>query len=107
MDKVSKGCHFNISGLARKFNIVLCDAEPEYKGYCLDHLPYQYRLDYEHNQVTQEIRQKYLDHIHNGKSIGEAQKLAGISFEAAIAIILVYVHPTNVNKTGQSVEASE
>lgn len=62
----------------------ICKDKPAYEGYCLDHLPYKLKLKYEWEQTTQEERQKYLDLLHSGMSIGDAQRKAGISFEAAI-----------------------
>lgn len=64
----------------------ICPKGPEYQGYCLSHLPYQIKLQYEVEQTTLEQRQQYLDLIHQGKTIGEAYKAAGISFEAALAV---------------------
>jgi len=84
-DKIDRGCNYN-DGDARRFKIVLCDSKPEYKGYCLEHLPYKLKLEREHSLVPQETRQKYLDLLHEGKSIAEARELAGVSFEAALEI---------------------
>jgi hypothetical protein len=64
----------------------ICKAKPQYHGYCLDHLPYKLKLQYEWENTTQEQRQQYLDLINSGKSIGEAQEIAGISFEAALEV---------------------
>lgn len=85
MSKTSKGCKYDTPQYL-KLGIVLCDTEPEYKGYCLEHLPYLLKLEYEHDQIPQETRQKYLDLIHEGKTIGEAKDAVGISLEGALEI---------------------
>lgn len=64
----------------------ICKTPPAYHGYCLDHLPYKLKLQYEWEQTTQDQRQNYLDLLNSGKSIGEARELAGVSFEAALEI---------------------
>lgn len=64
----------------------ICKAAPQYHGYCLDHLPYKLKLQYEWEQTTPEQRQEYLDLLHTGKSIGTAREMVGISFEAACEI---------------------
>jgi hypothetical protein len=64
----------------------ICNSVPEYHGYCLKHLPYNLKLQYEWEQTTQEQRQEYLDLIRHGKSIGDAREIAGISFEAALEV---------------------
>jgi len=84
--KVNNGCKYNDDDFARKHKIVLCDASPEYKGYWLKHLPYKLTLEREHDLIPKETRQKYLDLINNGKSIGEARDAVGISFEGALEI---------------------
>lgn len=64
----------------------ICKSEPQYEGYCIEHLPYALKLQYEWEQTTPEQRQNYLDLLHSGKSIGEAREQAGISFEAALEV---------------------
>lgn len=64
----------------------ICKSKPAYKGYCLDHLPYKIKLQYEWEQTTHEQRQQYLDLINSGKSIGAARDIVGISFEAALEV---------------------
>lgn len=64
----------------------LCTKAPEYGEYCIEHLPPAERRQYEWEQTTQEQRQKYLDLLHTGKTIGEAYQEAGISFEAALEV---------------------
>ena len=63
-----------------------CKNKPEYHGYCLEHLPYKLKLQYEWEQTTQEQRQNYLDALNAGNSIGDAREIAGISFEAALEV---------------------
>lgn len=63
-----------------------CTEDPIYQQYCLKHLPYKLRLQYEWEQTTQEQRQQYLDLLNEGTSIGEAYETVGISFEAALEI---------------------
>jgi hypothetical protein len=84
--KVDNGCMYNADPFARKHKIVLCDHKPEYKDYCLEHLPYKLKLEREHDLIPKETRQKYLDLINAGKSIGEARDAVGISFEGALEI---------------------
>ena len=64
----------------------LCKRKPEYHNFCLHHLPHDLRLQREYELTSPEDRQKYLDLLHEGKTIGEAYKSVGISFEAALAI---------------------
>lgn len=64
----------------------ICKAAPQYKGYCLDHLPYKLKLQREWENTTHDQRQEYLDLINSGKSIGDAREMVGISFEAALEI---------------------
>lgn len=64
----------------------LCKRDAEYCGYCIEHLPYKLRLQYEWEQTMPEQRQKYLDLLHQGKTIGEAREIAGVSFDAALEI---------------------
>ena len=64
----------------------ICKSEPQFKGYCIEHLPYKDKLEYEWHNTTQEKRQEYLDLLHSGLCIGDAREKANISFEAAIAI---------------------
>lgn len=63
-----------------------CTAKPVYQGYCLAHLPYKVKLQYEWGKTTPEQRQQYLDLLHEGKAIGEAREIVGISFEAALEV---------------------
>lgn len=64
----------------------ICKNAPEYHEYCLKHLPYKLKLQYEWEQTTHEQRQNYLDLLNSGKSIGTAREMAGVSFEAALEI---------------------
>jgi len=64
----------------------ICKSAPEYHNYCLSHLPYKLKLQYEWVHTTQEQRQQYLDLINDGKTIGEARDIVGISFEAALEV---------------------
>lgn len=64
-----------------------CKEAPEYEGYCMKHLPFKLRLQYEYEQTTKEQRQQFLDVWHSGKTLGEAYEIVGISFEAAMAIM--------------------
>ena len=84
-DKIDRGCRYN-RGMARRFGVILCDSKPEYQDYCLKHIPYTLKLQREYDLTSMEDRQKYLDLLHSGNSIGEAREKAGISFEAAIEI---------------------
>lgn len=63
-----------------------CKAAPQYHGYCLDHLPYKLKLQYEWENTTHDQRQHYLDLLRDGKTVGEAREIAGISFEAALEV---------------------
>lgn len=63
------------------------DAELVHEGYCLKHLPFEKRLQYEYDQTTKEQRQEFLDVWHSGKTLGEAYEIVGITFEAAMAIM--------------------
>ena len=76
--------------LARKIKLPsefrLCKKPVEYQDYCLEHLPFELQKQREWENTPQETRQKYLDLLHEGKSIGEARDIVGISFEAAIEI---------------------
>jgi hypothetical protein len=85
-NKTNRGCKYNAYKFLSKFNVVLCDSKPDYKSYCFDHLPYRLKLEREHDLLSKETRQKYLDLLHTGKSIGQAREAAGISFAAAIEI---------------------
>lgn len=88
-------CHFNqdmlngVRGALRKYMLEnpSCKDAPEYDGYCLKHLPFEKRLQYEYDQTTKEQRQQFLDVWHSGKTLGEAYEIVGISFEAAMAIM--------------------
>lgn len=64
----------------------LCKLEPVHAGYCEEHIPYliKRKRDYENTPI--EVRQKYLDALNEGKSIGEAYEIAGITFEVALEI---------------------
>lgn len=76
----------------------LCKKKPEYQGFCLAHLPHDLKLKREYERTSPEDRQAYLDLIHQGKTIGEAYKSVGISFEAALEItnraIKIYTYRT-------------
>lgn len=64
----------------------LCKKAPEYQGFCLHHLPHNLKLQREYELTSPKDRQAYLDLINSGKTIGEAYKTVGISFEAALEI---------------------
>ena len=85
--KKDRGCNQNQSSFAKEFGVILCENAPEYEGWCLEHLPYELKMKYEYEQISQETRQKYLDLIHEGKSIGEAREETGISLAGATEII--------------------
>lgn len=65
----------------------ICKTAPQYKGYCVKHLPYKVKLQYEWQQTKHADRQNFLDLLHSGKSLGEARVFAGISFEAALEVV--------------------
>jgi len=76
--------------LARKLKLSnefrLCKKPVEYQDFCLEHLPFELQKQREWENTPHEKRQEYLDLLHQGKSIGEARELVGISFEAALEI---------------------
>ena len=41
----------------------------------------------ESRALQRETRQRFMGHIHDGKTIGEAQRLCGITFEAALGTL--------------------
>lgn len=74
------------------------DAELVHEGYCLKHLPFDKRLQYEYDQTTKEQRQQFLDAWHGGMTLGEAQTHTGITFEAAMATLNKAIVPYNYVK---------
>lgn len=69
-----------------KTRIVLCSQAPVYEGFCEDHIPHTLRRKRDFDASTPEQRQQYLDLLHEGKTIGEAYRAAGITFNAALEI---------------------
>lgn len=78
-------CKFNTDLI--KLSIVLCERPITYEGYCEEHIPYLLRRKRDYDNTPREKRQKFLDEIWSGKTIGEAYAAAGISFDVACEVM--------------------
>ncbi len=73
-------------GYAEYSKAYACGNPPTHKGFCEDHIPYLLRRERDYEATPIETRQAYLDALKEGKNIGDAREIAGITLDVAMEI---------------------